>query len=66
MERLDTLTAAALTGLASRNHERHGHATPSDEEIGRRAVAMANGAQLALEEIETAPAPPKPTKIKGR
>jgi len=50
------LTAAALTGLASRDHERHGHPVPTPEEIGGRAVAMAKGALAALEEVETTPA----------
>lgn len=66
MDRLELFTAAALSGLASRDHERHGHTAPTPEELGRRAVEMAKGAVLALEEIESEPAPTKPTKPKGR
>jgi len=46
------LTGDALTGLAARDHERHGRQVPSDDEIGRRAVALARGAIAALEELE--------------
>lgn len=59
MERIDMFTAAALGGLASRDYERHGHTPPTAEELGRRAVELAQGAVLALEDIETEPAPTK-------
>ena len=62
MDRLEMLTAAALSGLASRDHERHGHTPPTAEDLGRRAVEMAKGAILALEEHETEPAEAPPTR----
>ena len=65
MDRLTILTAAALTGLASRDHERHGHTPPSIEELGARAVAMGRATLDLLEEIETAPTKPaRPIKAR--
>jgi len=45
------LTAGALAGLASKDHERHGCVPPSADDIGRRAVEMAKGALAALKAI---------------
>lgn len=45
------LTGAALSGLASMDHARHGCTPPTPEELGRRAVEMAKGALIALEGI---------------
>lgn len=46
------LTAAALTGLASRPAGGHGVRAPTTEEIGAMAVALAKGAMKALEAAE--------------
>lgn len=60
-ERLLTLTAAALTGLASRPGG--GHLDPhAAGDIGRRAVELARATLSALEDSETAPEPTKPRK----
>lgn len=53
------LTAAALQGLVSRAHERHGVAPRSADDLGREAAELGRAAHRALEESETAPKPAK-------
>lgn len=60
-DRLLTLTAAALAGLASRPGG--GHADPHEAGlIGKRAAELGRAALAALEDAEAAPELPKPRK----
>jgi len=61
---LVTLTAAALTGIASKPNGGHGVEPKTAEEIGREAVGLARATLAALE--ETATEPTKPTVKRAR